>query len=74
MQRVATQLGYGSESVRLWVRRAGVDEGHEPEINTGDAAKMKRLEQENRELKQAKEVLKRAASFFGAEFDRQHRN
>ena len=73
VQRVAAQLGYGTNSVRLWVRQADIDEGHVPGISTGDVARMKALEQENRELKRANEILKRAASFFGAELDRQHR-
>lgn len=73
VQRVATQLGYGTESVRLWVRQADVDEGHTAGISTDDAARMKALEQENRELRRANEILKRAAHFFGAELDRQHK-
>lgn len=72
VQRVASQLGYGTESVRVWVRQADIDEGREPGVSTVDAARMKKLEQENRELKRANEILKRAASFFGAELDRQH--
>jgi transposase len=72
VQRVASQLGYGTESVRLWVRQADIDEGHAPGVSTVDVARIKRLEQENRELKRANEILKRAASFFGAELDRQH--
>ena len=40
---------------------------------TGDAGRIKALEQEVRELKRANEILKRAASFFGAELDRQHK-
>lgn len=72
VQRVATQLGYGTESVRSWVRQVDIDQGHVAGVSTNDAAKMKALEQENRELKRANEILKRAASFFGAELDRQH--
>ncbi len=71
--RVAQQLGYGTESVRSWVRRADIDEGHVPGVSTSDAARIKELEQEVRELKRANEILKRAASFFGAELDRQHK-
>jgi len=71
IQRVAQQLGYGTESVRSWVRQADI-EGHAPGVSTTEAARIKTLEQEVRELKRANEILKRAASFFGAELDRQH--
>ena len=73
VQRVATQLGYGVESVRAWVRQADIDDGVKSGVTTDDQARMRALEQENRELKRANEILKRAASFFGAELDRQHK-
>lgn len=73
VQRVAEQLGYGVESVRTWVKQAEIDEGHVPGMTTAEAKRIKELEQENRELKRANEILKRAASFFGAELDRQHK-
>jgi transposase-like protein len=73
VKRVADQLGYGVESVRLWVRQADIDDGHAPGMTTAEAARIRELEQENRELRRANEILKRAASFFGAELDRQHR-
>ena len=73
VKRVAAQLGYGAESVRSWVRQADIDEGHSAGVSTNESARMKALEQENRELKRANEILKRAASFFGAELDRQHK-
>src|SRR3954462_12063958 len=72
-QRVAAQLGDGTESVRSWVKRADVDDGHTPGVSTDEAARVKALEQENRELRRANEILERAASFFGAELDRQYR-
>lgn len=72
VQRVASQLGYGSESVRLWVRQADIDQGRTPGVSTVEAKRIGDLEQENRELRRANEILKRAASFFGAELDRQH--
>ncbi|KDA04617.1 transposase [Microbacterium sp. CH12i] len=73
VQRVASQLGYGIESVRAWVRQADIDDGHVAGVSTDDARRLRELEQENRELRRANEILKRAASFFGAELDRQHR-
>jgi transposase len=73
VKRVADQLGYGVESVRLWVRQADIDDGHQPGVSTAEAARVRELEQEVRELRRANEILKRAASFFGAELDRQSR-
>ena len=72
-QRVALQLGYGVESVRSWVRQADIDDGLIGGVTSDGSEEIRRLEQENRELKRANEILKRAASFFGAELDRQHK-
>ena len=72
--RVARQLGYGLESVRAWVRQAEIDEGRAPGVSTDEAGRVKALEQENRELRRANEILRRAATFFGAELDRQQGN
>ncbi len=73
VQRVARQLGYGTESVRSWVQQADIDEGRRSGVSTSEAARLKELEQEVRELRRANEILKRAASFFGAELDRQNK-
>lgn len=73
VQRVAGQLGYGVESVRSWVTQADIDEGRAPGATTTEVKRILELERENRELKRANEILKRAASFFGAELDRQHK-
>jgi transposase-like protein len=68
--RVADQLGYGAESVRRWVAQAEIDGGEAAGMSTADRVKMKGLEQENRELRRANEILKRASAFFAAELDR----
>jgi transposase-like protein len=70
VQRVASQLGYGVESVRLWVKQAEIDDGEAPGVTTAEAARIKELEQEVRELRRANEILKRASAFFAAELDR----
>ncbi|BBU22395.1 hypothetical protein MYXE_21850 [Mycobacterium xenopi] len=59
--------------MRTWVRQVDIDEGLAPGVTTSESKKVKELEQEIRELKRANEILKRAASFFGAELDRQHK-
>ena len=56
VKRVAEQLGYGVESVRSWVRQADIDDGATAGVTTVDAERMKRLEQENRELRRANEM------------------
>src|SRR4051812_18862779 len=70
VERVARQLGYGVESVRGWVKQADVDGGERPGTTTAEAERIKQLEQENRELRRANEILKRASAFFAAELDR----
>jgi transposase len=71
--RVSTQLGYGVELVRMWVKQADIDEGISPGVSTTEVAWLKEFEQEVRELRRANEILKRAASFFGAKLHRLHR-
>ena len=73
VQRIASQLGIGVESLRGWVRQADIDDGEQPGVTTAEARRIKELEQENRELRRANEILKRASSFFAAELDRPHR-
>ncbi len=70
IQRVADQLGYGAETVRKWVKRADVDEGLKAGTSSEDRARIKALEQENRELRRANAILKSASAFFAAELDR----
>jgi transposase len=70
VKRVADQLGYGTESVRSWVRQADVDEGVESGTTTADAKRLKDLEQEVKELRRANAILKSASAFFAAELDR----
>ena len=71
IQRVAAQLGYGVESVRLWVKQAEIDDGVKPGVTSAEAARVKELEQEVRELRRANEILRRASAYFAqAELDR----
>ena len=62
---MARQLGYGEESVRRWVAQAEIDAGTRAGTSTAESAEMRRLRQENRELRRANEILQRAAAFFG---------
>jgi len=70
IKRVADQLGIGVESLRNWVKQAEIDDGVKPGVTTAEAERVRQLEQENRELKRANEILRRASAFFAAELDR----
>ena len=73
VRRVADQLGYGVESVRGWVKQAEIDSGEKPGTTTAESERVRALEQENRELRRANEILRRASAFFAAELDRPQR-
>jgi len=70
IKRVAEQLGYGVESVRVWVKQADVDSGVAPGMTSADRARVVELEQEVRELRRANSILRSSATFFAAELDR----
>jgi transposase len=71
VKRVAEQLGYGVESVRSWVKQADIDDGARPGVTTAEAERIKKLEQENRELRRTNEILRKASAYFAqAELDR----
>ena len=69
VKRVADQLDIGVESLRSWVKQHEVDHGERPGTTTDETRRLRELEQENRELRRANEILKAAASFFARELD-----
>ena len=69
ISRVARQLGIGVESLRVWVKQAEIDGGSRPGPTTEEKARLAQLEQENRELRRANDILKAAAGFFARELD-----
>ena len=84
--RIAGQLDVHPEALRGWVRWAEAAEPTGPSASPSsrsgvsekggevtDRQRVVELEAQNRELKRAKLILRQAATFFGAELDRQHR-
>jgi len=57
------------DTLRGWVRRADIDAGRRPGTTSEDAASMRALQAEVRELKRANEILLAASSFFARELD-----
>ena len=68
---IAAKIGCTAETLRGWVRQAERDAGHRPGLTTDERARLKALERENRELRQANEILRKASAYFAqAELDR----
>ena len=68
---IAGKIGCTSETLRNWVRRVERDTGRRPGLTTQERERLKELERENRELKRANEILRKASAFFAqAELDR----
>ena len=73
IRSVAAKLGCWAEGLRTWVRREHRDAkgGGSGALTTDEGARMKELERENRELRQANESLRKASAYFAqAELDR----
>ena len=66
IKRVADQLGIGVESLRSWVKQAEIDDGVKPGVTSEEAAKIKELEQELKELRRANAILRSASAFFAS--------
>ena len=74
MNSIAGKIGCTAETLRKWVRRAERDQGLREGLTTSDRERLKALERENRELKRANEILRKASAFFAqAELDRKPR-
>ena len=68
---IATKIGCTSETLRKWVRQAEINQGIRNGLTTSEREKLKQLERENRELKRANEILRKASAYFAqAELDR----
>jgi transposase len=71
---IAGKMGCTSETLRKWVRQAERDAGARPGLTTSERERFKELERENRELKRANEILRKASAYFAqAELDRRPR-
>jgi transposase len=68
---IAAKIGCTAQTLNEWVKKAEVDDGSRPGLPSEVAEKMKALERENRELRQANEILRKASAYFAmAELDR----
>lgn len=71
---IAQKIGCTPETLRKWVRQAERDAGKRAGLTTNERERLKALERENRELRRANEILRKASAFFAqAELDRRPR-
>ncbi|MEI2302405.1 IS3 family transposase [Ensifer sp. MJa1] len=61
---IAAKIGCTAQTLNEWVKKAEVDDGSRPGLPSEVAEKMKALERENRELRQANEILRKASAYF----------
>jgi transposase len=69
VKRIGPRVGVNTDTLRGWVKQHRIDAGQQPGTTTSDAARIKDLEAEVRELKRANEILLAASSFFARELD-----
>lgn len=71
---IAAKIGCTAETLRRWVNQAERDDGKRPGLTTDERERLRQLERENRELRQANEILRKASAYFAqAELDRRQK-
>jgi transposase len=71
---IAVDLGISTETLRQWVKQAELDAGlRQDGLSTDERAELRRLQRENRILREEREILKKAAAFFARETDSSRR-
>ncbi len=74
IQSIAAKIGCSGETLRNRVRQFERDQGVRPGQTTDERERIKALERENRELRRANEILRKASAYFAfAELDRRSR-
>ena len=61
---IAAKIGCTAETLRGWVRKTERDQGRRVGLTSDERERLKALERENRELKRANEILRKASAFF----------
>lgn len=68
---MSSKIGCAAQTLNEWVKKAEVDSGKRAGVTTATTERLKALERENRELRQANEILRKANAYFAqAELER----
>ena len=71
---ISAKFGCSSATLRDWINRQGVEDGERDGLTQSEREELKALQRENRELRQANEILRKASAFFAAaDLDRQRK-
>jgi transposase len=71
IRSIAGKIGCSAETLRGWVRQAQIDSGQRTGVGRDEQSRVAELERENRELRRANEILRKASAYFAqAELDR----
>jgi transposase len=64
---ICREMDLSETAVRRWVEQAAVDAGEHDGLTTEEREELRRLRRENRILRDERDILKRAATFFAME-------
>ncbi len=71
---ISSKIGCTAQTLSTWVKQAERDTGKRAGLTTDERERLRQLERENRELRQANEILRKASAYFAqAELDRKPR-
>ena len=71
---ISAKIGCTPQTLHEWVKKTEIDSGKRSGVPSDIADRLKALERENRELRQANEILRKASAYFAmAELDRRYK-